>query len=155
MYADGTRRRCYNCEAVKHFASIYPHQDEKPEEYTVHITLLTSKPDAVQKNLLVESLGKGLLDSGCTKTVTGEQWLEEYCSTLCDADKMKVVEKSSKSLFRFGYGVESKSVRKVTIPVNIGRKDMLMDVKVVCYEYDSAVNKQSCDEADRNEDRLC
>ena len=53
---------------------------------SVHITLLSTRPDDQQHNLLVESLGKGLLDSGCTKTVTGELWLQEYLTTLSESE---------------------------------------------------------------------
>ena len=82
--------------------------------------------------MLAETLGKGILDSACTKTVTGKTWLIEYLSLLNDQER-KAVENSSKSsssLFQFGDGVESKSKQSLVIPVTIAgcKIDMLSDV---------------------------
>ena len=78
---------------------------------------------------LVESLGKQILDRACTKTISSEKWINEYIENLNEEDKKKVVcsEKESKSLFRFGGGIESKTVHRfgggciktVNIPINI------------------------------------
>ena len=63
--------------------------------------------------MLVESLGKGILDNACTKTIPGEEWMNEYIENLHDEDKKEVLccQIESKSLFRFGDGVESKSIK--------------------------------------------
>ena len=80
---------------------------------TVHITLVTGKDDSGTGSMLVESLGKGILDSACTKTVSGEEWMNEYIKNLNEGDKKEVLclETGSKSLFRFGDGVESNSIK--------------------------------------------
>ena len=108
---------------------------------SVHITLLSTRPDDQQHNLLVESLGKGLLDSGCTKTVTGELWLQEYLTTLSESEIRGIREKQSKSVFRFGDGIENKSTKCITIPVTIGKKKLQMDVEVVPNEIPLLVSK--------------
>jgi hypothetical protein len=95
---------------------------KKNEVEEVNIVLLNSKPDNKQKNLVLETLGKGLLDSGCTRTVAGEFWMNEFLSTIPPADKCKISEVKSDAMFRFGDGAESRSVRKVTIPIKIGSK---------------------------------
>ena len=38
------------------------------------------------KNLIGESFGMAVLDSGCTKSVTGQMWLDEYLQTLSRID---------------------------------------------------------------------
>ena len=83
-------------------------------------------------SILVESLGKMILDSACTKTVSGEERMNEYIENLNKKDKKKVVcsETESKSLFRFGDGVESKSIRTVNIPIVTGSKRTLLEVDV-------------------------
>ena len=86
----------------------------------IHITLLSSKPDSVQKNLVIESLGKGVLDSGCSKTVAGQTWINEFIGTLPEKDRMEVKESPSVSAFRFGDGVKSRSSKKDTLPVIVG-----------------------------------
>ena len=85
----------------------------------VHITLINSNPEKQQKCLLLEAPGKGVLDSGCSKTVAGQIWYTEYVSTLSEGDRQTVKETSGKSVFRFGDGKESKSLMLATIPVLI------------------------------------
>ena len=46
---------------------------------------------------LNETFGKGLLDSGCSKTVAGKVWMEEFIKTLSRGDMNDVTNKSSKS----------------------------------------------------------
>ena len=42
-------------------------------DMTVRITLVTGKDDSGTGSMLVESLRKGILDSGCTKILSGEE----------------------------------------------------------------------------------
>ena len=79
----------------------------------------------------VEALGKGLLDSGCSRTVAGQVWYDEYLSTLSERDRGEVKEVESKSIFRFGDGVETKSIKCVSVPVFIGSNRFVLDLEVV------------------------
>ena len=80
---------------------------------TVHITLVTGKADSGTGSMLVESLGKWILDSACMKTVSCEKRMNEYIENLNEEDKKEVLCRvtGSKSLFRFGDGVESNSIK--------------------------------------------
>ena len=91
-----------------------------------------AKADSGTWSILVESLDKRILDSACTKTVSGEGRINEYIENLNKKDKKEVVcsETESKSLFRFGDGVESKSIRTVNIPIVTGSKRTLLEVDV-------------------------
>ena len=82
--------RCFECDSTKHLASSCPHRAE--EANAVHITLFSTQPVDRQQNLLIESFGMGLLDSGCTKTVAGQLWIQEYVSTLSDVEKEMIKE---------------------------------------------------------------
>ena len=125
--------RCYECDSTKHLANKCPHRKESvyEQQVNVHITLLSSEPQNHRKGLLYESFGKAVLDSACSKTVTGELWFDEYVKILSDDDNSKIVEKGSSSMFRFGDGKESQSLKLVTIPVLIGKEKILLDVDVV------------------------
>ena len=102
---------------------------------TVHITLVTGTDVSWTGNMLLESLGKGILDSACTKTVSGEKWMDEYIRNLNEEDKKKVVcETESKSLFRFGNGVENKGIRNSRPEVFL-RKDVLKICNKFTAEY--------------------
>ena len=49
-------------------------------------------------------------------------WYDEYVNTMSEEDQKKVIEVDSKSVFRFGDGVETKSLKCVSVPVFIGKK---------------------------------
>ena len=127
------RPRCYRCQSEEHFVRECPLAEVTEEVHAVeeanvnvHITLHLS-----QQRLNVEALGKGLLDSGCSKTVAGQVWYEEYLHTLSEEDRKKVIEVKSKSIFRFGDGVETKSLKCVSVPVFIGKKQLVLDMEIV------------------------
>ena len=127
------RPRCYRCQSEEHFVRECPLAEATEEVHAVeeanvnvHITLHLS-----QQKLNVEALGKGLLDSGCSKTVAGQVWYEEYLHTLSEEDRKKVIEVKSKSIFRFGDGVETKSLKCVSVPVFIGKKQLVLDMEIV------------------------
>ena len=63
--------------------------------------------------MLVESLGKGIFDSACIKTESGEEWMNEYIENLHEEDKKEVLccEAESKSWFGFGDGMKSKEYK--------------------------------------------
>ena len=78
------------------------------------------------------ALAKAIIDCGCTKTVAGETWIEEFLSML-HPDEQKRVEntrKESSTKFRFGDGNETKSKHTLTIPLSIFGKrfDLLVEV---------------------------
>ena len=126
------RPKCFRCQSEDHFIADCPeaateevHAVEEAN-VTVHITLHLS-----QQSLNVEALGKGLLDSGCSRTVAGQVWYDEYISTLSERDRGEVKEAESKSIFRFGDGVETKSTKCVSVPVFIGSNRFVLDLEVV------------------------
>ena len=54
------------------------------------------------QNFLGETLNLAVLDSGCTKTVCGQEWLKCYIESLCDDDRKKIQEFTSETEFKFG-----------------------------------------------------
>ena len=130
----GPRRdlRCFECNSPKHFVNECPHRGSAPRsedvQMNVHITLVTANPLGT---LLSETLGKMILDSGCSKTVAGARWMEEFMHTLQENDRKDVLERYSSALFRFGDNIENKSLKLVTVPIYIGKLRILLDVEVV------------------------
>ena len=112
--------------------SACPHrQNVEESNMTVHITLLTGKSSSGIASMVFESLGRGILDSACTKTVAGSAWMEEFLNNLNDDDQRDVLKSTTAgvSLFRFGDGAESRSQKCVTIPVFFGKKRKLIEEK--------------------------
>ena len=74
-----------------------------------------------------------ILDSACTKTVAGTYWLDQFIECL-DAKQQNLTNKNqieSSSLFRYGEGVESQSLKQVKILVLTGEQELLLDTDVV------------------------
>eukprot|EP00794_Sanderia_malayensis_P014649 gene14649-16167_t len=69
---DGNLMRCHECESIKHFVSDCPHRQVESANMTVHLTLVAGTASDGQEQLLLNTLGKGILDTACTKSVAGE-----------------------------------------------------------------------------------
>ena len=135
------KRRCFRCNSEDHILKDCPieeanHVDAEEVNMNVHITLHLS-----QRSLQVEALGKGLLDSGCSRTVAGQVWYDEYLKTLSTEERANVKETESKSVFRFGDGVETKSSVCASVPVYVGKQRFLMDMEVVPNEIPLLISK--------------
>ena len=70
--------RCHNFESIKHC----PHRKVEESNLTVHVTLLTGETNSHQKEMVAETIGKGILDSACTKTVAGTSLLDRFVECL-------------------------------------------------------------------------
>ena len=143
----GNILRCFRCDSTRHLAWKCPHKinQSKPSDVNeVHITLLASVPDNKQYCLIGETFGRGVLDSGCIKTVSGELWMEEYINTLPE-DWRKSVKTSHEisSVYRFGDGKESTALRNVTMPVAIGKNKYMMSVDIVKNDIPLLISKKS------------
>ena len=129
--ANTNQRRCFICDSTKHLAHMCPHKDEvKTEE--IHITLFGADEPAEKPSLVKETFGKGVLDSGCTKNVSGKVWMDEFLDhAVPDEDKHKIREERSIARFRFGDGKEHLSKKQFRFPVVIGRKKVCLIANVV------------------------
>lgn len=139
--ADGNIMRCHECESTRHFVADCPERKKDKEGHpknenanmTVHIALVAGMSDNQGRNSLGDTIGKGVLDSACTKSVAGELWIKEFVDTLDETERRNVEqsERKSMSLFRFGDGKESKSKRELTVPLFIGGKVARIEIDVV------------------------
>ena len=73
-----------------------------------------------------------VLDSGCSNTVCGEDWLRKYISNLSDYEQSLVKEKTSNQTFAFGDGRTFVSLKKATLPCWLGgvRGEVITDVSL-------------------------
>ena len=95
-----------------------------------YITLLTTvgDPESVlyQKNselnsLVFETPSCAVIDSGCTKSVVGENWVSQYIEALEDAEKeIMLLSTSCQTPFEFGDGKSIVSNMLIKIPGRIG-----------------------------------
>ena len=152
-------RRCYYCDGIGHIKRDCPsrNQDDdsqgsqegnvdevNEQNFNLHITLISSR----SSRLLHEALGKRVLDTGCSKTVAGVIWYVEYLSTLSADDRGSVTESKSKSVFRFGDGKETTSLKLVTVAIYIGKVRMLLDIDIVEFEIPLLISKGAMKQMD-------
>ena len=67
-----------------------------------------------------ESFSIAVLDSGASKTVCGETWMNCYKETLSIEDQNSITSEPSSTYFKFGDDRKLPSIMKVTIPGTIG-----------------------------------
>ena len=85
---------------------------EAPEEL-----IFLSKLNKNESQILSKEARKcAILDSACTSTVCGENWMLDYLGSLSPQDLDKVKRRDSEKIFKFGGGEKLKSVGKFTIP---------------------------------------
>ena len=128
---DGNIMRCHECDSKKHLVRQCPHRkhDVKitaEECKMVNVTLVTENLPQLQ-----DGLGKGILDSGCTKTVAGEVWMNEFIKQLEPQLRETIKRKDSSAVYRFGDGKEAKSIEQIKVPLLICDQDMHIWVDVV------------------------
>ena len=77
------------------------------------------------KELLGECFGMVVLVSGCSKTVCGETWFNVYLDTLNHKEKDSIVEKESRTVFKFGDGKLVVCITSLPSP-NLNLMDMFV-----------------------------
>ena len=108
---DGEVSHCNVCGSIFHWVSRCPDAygsevSQEPEE--VHITLFESSShdlsDGKMKDFVGETLSSAVLDTGCTKTVCGHNWLNYYLDTLDEVEKQSIQIHPSNTVFKFSDG---------------------------------------------------
>ena len=93
-----------------------------------HRLLTPSEPQEV---LLVSSPGYGVLDSGCGRTIIGEQTLKDFCNLWSQQGVLIPDPTAETHQFRFGNGSVETSTRSVNIPVCLAGKQGIVRAAIV------------------------
>ena len=112
--ANGEISQCHTCGSIFHWSYACPDSYEsrdqvKEKDGGVQIQLR----EETMETLIDETLSMAVLDSGCTKTVCRETWLNCYLETLSDEDKKLLHVEDSNSGFKFGDSKLIKSNKKL------------------------------------------
>ena len=94
-----------------------------------------------------ETFGQGVLDSGCGKTVCGNDWMETYLDTLDEKELEEVKYEESATRFKFGNGEVYKSSGRVIFPAVLGEKPVLIGTDVVETEIPLLLSKSTMKKA--------
>ena len=131
----GNTRKCYVCGSEFHLASSCPKNVyiNNVDEETDECLMASVRGSTEMTALVVESFNCAVLDSACTSTVCGNDWLQSYMHALSEKEVLKVTEEDSNTTFRFGDGEVHASMKKVKIPVTIvGKKINIVTDVVDC-----------------------
>ena len=140
-------KKCYSCGSEYHLSPRCPKntyvseseegkesKDEPEDSYVCYEETFN-----VQKGskLMREAIDYGILDTACTSTVCGVEWLNMYIRGLTSEDRTKIKEEKSESTFRFGDGKVYESLKKVILPIKIAGIDwrITTDVVEVLFHY--------------------
>ena len=100
---------------------LMPFSDSESEKESVNCTVLCSDNKEEMSNFTAEALNMAALDTCCTSSVAGEEWLKIYKNSLPEDLKSKLQGPiESKKQFVFGNQGKLKSKAKYIIPVKIG-----------------------------------
>ena len=98
-------------------------------------------------SLVFDTLACAVIDSGCTKTVVGRNWITAYKDTLEEEEQKMMTTQRSTTPFRFGDGIEVMSHEKVKIPGCIGKSKVLIEANVVDKDLPLLLSKESMKKA--------
>lgn len=87
----GRRSKCAVCQSKFHWAKDCPHRGEQvklTEESNTNdteecnITLYTKELPTEAEIFMTECFGPAIIDTACTRTVCGQEWLDDYVAGL-------------------------------------------------------------------------
>ena len=126
---NGSPLKCYKCDSIYHLAWECPKSMGKQSNantkaginFSMFVGCASSQNnDNNLQKLVNESKGYAILDSGCSTTVCGEKWLNDFVKSLSDEERMQIKIEPSAQTFTFGDGNTVVSKRKITIPCWMG-----------------------------------
>ena len=138
---------CLICKSIYHWANSCPNKVKDMVE-DVNITLFTEElHECYITKFVGETFNCAVLDSGCSKNVCGESWLNYYLETLTQSDHSKVKFEDSSNSFRFGDGNSLKSSKRVTFPAKIGEKNIMIKTDVIASDLPLLLSKEAMKKA--------
>ena len=137
---DGKPIRCRACGSYRHVVAKCPDSWENLKSVNIvnsdtekageQVTLYTGNHDNLHE-LTRDARGCVVLDSACSSTVCGEEWMNQYIDQLDDVQYSKVIKSPGTKLFKFGGGERLHSQASVIIPGTLAGKSILINTDVV------------------------
>ena len=122
---------CAICGSRNHWQRDCPDNDDtdKSDSRPKDPTFLTFA--CFSQSLIESTYKRGILDSACTKTVAGTDWMNDFVAALPRNMKEKVTKNHTTAKVVFGGGDSVESLTNVVIPVSIGSLNCNLSVEVV------------------------
>ena len=153
---------CRRCRSIYHWVADCPHLPEGSGTYfaknvdeEVYIALLQScQPKTKDEicELVSETFSKAVIDSGCTKTVAGQNWFADYLKSLSDDEASNLQYIDSCAQFRFGDSEPVTSLTKVLLPIVMGGKSIYLATEIVPSDVPLLLSKNTLKDLKANMD---
>jgi len=124
--ANGDLILCSSCGSFRHLLDKCPDSYENLSRPSAH-NVLISHVGA----LAYEASNKAVIDSACTSSVAGEEWMDTMMDSLNDEERISVIKTPSLKHFKFGGGEVLQSLYSVDFPCVIGSKEVRLQADVV------------------------
>ena len=134
---DGKTLTCRCCGSFRHLVAKCPHNSIQQKRARVniaedeHVVLFTGYRKGDITQLGIEAQNCAVLDSACSSTVCGVDWLENYLNSLNQVDKKKIKQTVGQRTFKFGGGERLKSKAEYSIPAVVAGKEVTIRTDVV------------------------
>ena len=113
------KSRCRACGQIGHWARNCPQRSSSSASGSRTDTDKVHGAAVVEEALLVSSPGYGVIDSGCSRTLIGQDTLNQFLRLYHEQNRQVPTTKAQQNVFRFGNGQEELSERIVSMPVTI------------------------------------
>ena len=153
---NGKPRQCGVCSSIYHFARNCPETQESEsssnnvafvqQDEVISLFQGANDNDSL-KWFLGETIGCAVVDSGCSKTVAGSQWVDCFLESLDETEVKKIYTKESNETFKFGKGDSIRSSGKIVIPVEFGKQKVTIESDIVEADIPLLLSKEALKKA--------
>ena len=163
---NGKPRQCGTCSSIYHFARNCPEMQDEQGSNSNNVAFVqqddqnTASQDEVislfqdtgenndsLKWFLGETIGCAVVDSGCSKTVAGSQWVKCFVDSLDESEVKTIITKESNETFKFGQGDSIHSLGKIVIPVQLGKQKVTIESDIVEADIPLLLSKEALKKA--------
>ena len=124
--------RCFNiCDSIYHFAKSCPEGCENVNKVNEHGEAWDVFQWGINRCLCVKQLMLLVLNSACTKTVTGRAWRDTYLESLSNEERSQIRTLLGGTVFRFGGEMKKESSEKLILPCTTAGREVMIQTDVV------------------------
>ena len=152
--SDGRPIRCRTCDSIAHLVRDCPHANSFPQANMAVYEDSDSYQDLVclysvqeSHQFLAEASDSIVLDTGCTATVCGQEWLDVYLASLSEREKSSVNIVPSSKIFKFGAGGRVSSEGMCVIPGFLVGKPVSISTDIVKSDIPLLLSRQAMKKA--------
>ena len=132
---DGRPLTCKSCGSYRHLLPACPDSWENMAKVNIagekHAVLFTGYNTEEVRRLGIDARNCAVLDSVCSSTVCGDNWVNSYIESLDKVDKVKAKQSAGQKVFKFGGGTCLKSKGEYSLPAVIAGKEVTIKTDVV------------------------